>query len=113
MARRVYLGLRAGSLDPQDVVGLACEPLDWFHCADAFLEVVERNPAEVPRAEMTALAWRALDNVGFDPGFDLGPRACGRRCAPCCGSSLAICPHSGHILAPVGELAHALGRLPR
>ena len=73
LARRVFLGLREGNLDPQDVVALACELLDWFHCTDAILEVVERNPAEVPSAEMTALARRILDDVGFDPGFDLAP----------------------------------------
>ncbi|WP_133917896.1 hypothetical protein [Streptomyces sp. NBC_00582] len=73
LMRRVYLGLREDNLDPQDVVALACDLLDWFHCTDAVLEVVERNPAEVPRAEMTSLARRVLDDVGFDPGFDLAP----------------------------------------
>ncbi|MFF5303255.1 hypothetical protein ACFY5F_28150 [Streptomyces sp. NPDC013161] len=73
LTRRVYLGLREDSLNPQDVVALACELLDWFHCTDAILEVVERNPAEVPPAEMTALAQRILDDAGFDPGFDLAP----------------------------------------
>ncbi|MFF8594554.1 hypothetical protein ACF061_24505 [Streptomyces sp. NPDC015220] len=73
LARKVYLGLREGDLDPQDVVALACELLDWFHRTDAVLEVVERDPAEVPQAEMTALARRVLDDSGFDPGFDLAP----------------------------------------
>ncbi|WP_327286840.1 hypothetical protein [Streptomyces sp. NBC_01198] len=73
LKRRVYLGLREGNLDPQDVVALACELLDWSRCTEAVLEVVERNPAEVPRAEMTALARRVLDDAGFDPGFDLAP----------------------------------------
>ena len=73
LTRRVYLGLREDSLDPQDVVALACELFDWFHCTDAILEVVERNPAEVPPAEMTALARRILDDADFDPGFDLAP----------------------------------------
>ncbi|MEV7394085.1 MULTISPECIES: hypothetical protein [unclassified Streptomyces] len=73
LTRRVYLGLREGDSDPQDVVALACQLLDWFHHTDAILEVVERNPAEVPQAEMTALARRILDDVGFDPGFDLAP----------------------------------------
>ncbi|MFH8467860.1 hypothetical protein [Streptomyces sp. NPDC017991] len=73
LPRKVYLGLREGNLDPQDVVALACELLDWFHCTDAVLEVVERNPGEVSQAEMTALARRILDDVGFDPGFDLVP----------------------------------------
>ncbi|MEU9413605.1 hypothetical protein AB0E08_49050 [Streptomyces sp. NPDC048281] len=73
LMRRVYVGLREDNLDPQDVVALACELLDWFHCTDAVLEVVERNPAEVTPAEMTALARRVLDDVGFDPGFDLAP----------------------------------------
>jgi len=73
LMRRVYLGLREDNLGPQDVVALACELLDWFHCTDAVLEVVERNPAEVTPAEMTALARRVLDDVGFDPGFDLAP----------------------------------------
>ncbi|MEU6845604.1 hypothetical protein ABZ930_27390 [Streptomyces sp. NPDC046716] len=73
LMRRVYLGVREGSLDPQDVVTLACELLDRFHHTDAVLEVVERNPAEVSQAEMTALALRILADVGFDPGFDLAP----------------------------------------
>src|SRR3954447_1172751 len=73
LMRRVYLGVREDSLDPQDVVALACELLDWFHHTGAILEVVERNPAEVSPAEMTALARRVLDDVGFDPGFDLAP----------------------------------------
>ena len=73
LERRVYLGLREDSLDPGEVVALACELLDWFHCTDAILEVVERNPAEVPPAEMAALAWRILDDAGFEPGFDLAP----------------------------------------
>ncbi|WP_405764871.1 hypothetical protein [Streptomyces sp. NBC_01538] len=73
LMRRVYLGLREDNLDPQQVVALACELLDWFHCTGAILEVVERNPAEVSPAEMTALARRVLDDVGFDPGFDLAP----------------------------------------
>ncbi|SNX88609.1 hypothetical protein SAMN06272735_9080 [Streptomyces sp. TLI_55] len=73
LERKVYLGLREGDLDAQDVVALACELLDWFHDTDAVLEVVERNPAEVSPAEMTALARRMLDEVGFDPGFDLAP----------------------------------------
>lgn len=73
LERRIYLGLREDDLDPQDVVALACELLDWFHYTDAILEVVERNTAEVTPAEMTALARRILDDVGFDPGFDLAP----------------------------------------
>ena len=71
--RRVYLGLRAGALDPQDVVALACELLDWCRSTDAVLEVVERNPADVSPAEMATLARRMLDDVGFDPGFALAP----------------------------------------
>ncbi len=74
LARRVYLGLREGNLDPQDVVALACELLDWFHYTDAIVEVVERKPAEVSPAEMAALARRILDDMGFDPGFDLAPK---------------------------------------
>jgi len=73
LERRVYLGLREDNLDPLEVVALACELLDWFHCTDAVLEVVERNPAEVPLAEMAALARRILDDAGFEPGFDLAP----------------------------------------
>ncbi|MGW0798125.1 hypothetical protein [Streptomyces sp. NPDC002692] len=73
LMRRVYVGLRHDRLDPQDVVALACEFLDWLPCTDAIAEVVERNPAEVPGAEMTALARRILDDAGFDPGFDLAP----------------------------------------
>ncbi|MEH0419582.1 hypothetical protein [Streptomyces sp. B21-083] len=73
LLRRVYVGLREDNLDPRQVVALACALLDWFHCTDAILEVVERNPAEVPQPEMTALAWRILDDVGFEPGFDLAP----------------------------------------
>ncbi|MGX1541013.1 hypothetical protein [Streptomyces adustus] len=73
LTRRVYLGLREDNLDPQDVVALACELLDWFHCTDAVLEVVERNPAEVPQVEMATLARRILDDMGFEPGFDLAP----------------------------------------
>jgi hypothetical protein len=71
LKRTVYLGLREGNLDPQQVVALACELLDWSFCTEAVLEVVERNPAEVSPAEMTALAWQILDDVGFDPGFDV------------------------------------------
>lgn len=73
LKRRVYLGLREGSLDPRHVVALACELLDWFPCTDAVLEVVERDPAEVSPPEMTALARRILDDVGFEPGFGLAP----------------------------------------
>jgi hypothetical protein len=73
LQRRVYLGLREDNLDPEQVVALACELLDWFHYTDAILEVVERNPAEVSPTEMTALAWRILDDAGFEPGFDLAP----------------------------------------
>ena len=73
LERRVYLGLREDDLDPRDVVDLACGLLDWFHCTDAVLEVVERNPAEMPPAEMTLLARRMLDDAGFDPGFELAP----------------------------------------
>jgi hypothetical protein len=73
LTRRVYLGLREDSLDPQDVVALACELYDWCNRTAAVLEVVERNPAEVTPAEMTALARRILDDVGFEPGFDLAP----------------------------------------
>ncbi|MGA5194305.1 hypothetical protein [Streptomyces exfoliatus] len=73
LERRVYLGLREGNLDPQDVVALACELLDWFQYTDAVLEAVERKPNDVSPAEMTALARRILDDVGFDPGFDLAP----------------------------------------
>ncbi|MGW4381466.1 hypothetical protein [Kitasatospora sp. NPDC004531] len=73
LGRRVYLGLREDALDPQDVVALACDLLDRFHPTAAVLEVVERNPADVPPAEMAALARRILDDAGFDPGFDLAP----------------------------------------
>ncbi|MFJ4851076.1 MULTISPECIES: hypothetical protein [unclassified Streptomyces] len=73
LERRVYLGLREDNLDPQDVVALACELLDWSLCTEAIEEVVERNPAEVPPAKMTALARRILDDAGFEPGFDLAP----------------------------------------
>ena len=81
LERRVYLGLREDDLDPQDVVALACELLDWFHYTDAVLEVVERNPAEVTPAQMTDLARRILDDVGFDPGFDLAPERLETLCA--------------------------------
>ncbi|MEU6285792.1 hypothetical protein [Streptomyces sp. NPDC047028] len=37
--------------------------------SDAIPEVVERNRAEVPHAEMSSLARRTLDDLGFDPGF--------------------------------------------
>jgi hypothetical protein len=76
LERSVYLGLREDNLDPQDVtdvVALAGELLDWFHYTDAILEVVERNPVDVSPADMTALARRILDDVGFDPGFDIAP----------------------------------------
>ncbi|WP_206436611.1 hypothetical protein [Streptomyces sp. W1SF4] len=73
LKRRVYAGLREDDLDPRQVVALACELLDWSHCTDAVLEVVERDPAEVSPAEMTGLARRILDDTGFDPGFDLAP----------------------------------------
>ncbi|MDX3493090.1 hypothetical protein ACKI1I_14510 [Streptomyces turgidiscabies] len=73
LMRRVYVGLREDSLDPRQVVALACELLDWSHSTDAILEVVERNPAEVPRVDMTALARRILDDMGFEPDFDLAP----------------------------------------
>ncbi|MGW2491391.1 hypothetical protein ACWCV9_29790 [Streptomyces sp. NPDC001606] len=73
LMQRVYLGLREDRLDPHHVVALACELLDWFHYTDAILEVVQRDPAEVSRTEMAALAWRILDDVGFEPGFDLAP----------------------------------------
>jgi hypothetical protein len=73
LERRVYLGLREDNLDPQDVVALACVLFDWSHCTEAILEVVERNPAGVSPAEMTALAWRILDDAGFEPGFELAP----------------------------------------
>ncbi|RLU83600.1 hypothetical protein CTZ27_28310 [Streptomyces griseocarneus] len=73
LKRSVYLGLREGSPDPRQVVALACELLDRFHGTDAVLEVVARDPAEVPRTEMAALARRILDDVGFEPGFDLAP----------------------------------------
>ncbi|MCX4546965.1 hypothetical protein [Streptomyces sp. NBC_01565] len=73
LKRRVYLGLREDNLDPRDVVALACELLDWSHCTEAIGEVVERNPAEVSAAEMTALARRILDDAGFEPGFDIAP----------------------------------------
>lgn len=73
LMRRVYLGLREDDLDPRHLVALACELLDWGRCTDAVLEVVERNPAEVSPPEMAALAWRILDDVGFEPGFDIAP----------------------------------------
>ncbi|WP_235437734.1 hypothetical protein [Kitasatospora griseola] len=73
LKREVHLGLRADDLDPQQVVTLACALLDRFPRADAVLEVVERNPAEVSPPEMAALARRMLDEVGFEPGFDLVP----------------------------------------
>ncbi|MFD5560573.1 hypothetical protein [Kitasatospora griseola] len=73
LKRGVHLGLRADDLDPRQVVALACALLDWFPRADAVLEVVERNPAEVSPPEMAALARRMLDEVGFEPGFDLVP----------------------------------------
>ncbi|MFG1807417.1 hypothetical protein [Streptomyces sp. NPDC049040] len=73
MQRRVHLGLREGDLDPQDVVALACELLDRCLDTDAVREVVERDPAQVPPAEMTALARRLLDAAGFEPGFTLAP----------------------------------------
>jgi hypothetical protein len=73
LKRRVYLGLREDNLDPWQVVALACELFDWSFCTEAVLEVVERNPAEVSPAEMAALAWRILDDVGFEPGFDVAP----------------------------------------
>ncbi|MFJ4878392.1 hypothetical protein ACIP93_24715 [Streptomyces sp. NPDC088745] len=68
LEQTVCLGLREGNLDPQNVVALACELLGSFHDSDAVLEVIERNPAQVSSAEMTALARRILDDVGFDPG---------------------------------------------
>ncbi|MFJ1792812.1 hypothetical protein [Kitasatospora griseola] len=73
LKRGVHLGLREGDLDPRQVVVLACALLDWFPRADAVLEVVERNPAEVSPAEMAVLARRVLEEVGFEPGFDLVP----------------------------------------
>ncbi|MFJ4693332.1 hypothetical protein [Streptomyces sp. NPDC088766] len=77
LARKVHLCLREDDLDPRQVVAPACELLDWFLRGDAIVEVVGRNPAEVPPAEMAALARHVLDeagfDAGFDPGFDLAP----------------------------------------
>ncbi|MFF5705182.1 hypothetical protein ACFY7H_22135 [Streptomyces sp. NPDC012794] len=73
LKRRVYLGLREDNLNPLDVVALARDLLDWFPYTDSILTVVERKPADMSPAEMTALARRILDDVGFDPGFDLAP----------------------------------------
>ncbi|WP_037574713.1 hypothetical protein [Phaeacidiphilus oryzae] len=73
LMRAVYLGLRGDQIDPEQVVALACELMDCGHGTDAVLEIVERPPADVSPAEMTALAWRILDDSGFEPGFDLAP----------------------------------------
>ncbi|MFF3001111.1 hypothetical protein ACFVTC_42365 [Streptomyces sp. NPDC057950] len=63
----------ATTASTQGTVAPSCELLDWLPCTDAIGEVVERNPAEVPREQMTALARRILDDAGFDPAFDLAP----------------------------------------
>ncbi|GAA2222727.1 hypothetical protein GCM10010232_03940 [Streptomyces amakusaensis] len=73
LSARVYVGLRDGPLDAGDVVALACELLDWGGGGEAVREVVERDPSRVPAAEMAVLARGVLEEIGFEPGFDLEP----------------------------------------
>ena len=76
MPDRVYLGLREGPLVADDVVVLACHLLEWWadgYDDPAVTEVIERDPATVPPAEMAVLAQRILDAMEYEPGLDLAP----------------------------------------
>ncbi|MEU7339627.1 hypothetical protein [Streptomyces sp. NPDC007074] len=52
LMRRVYVGLRHDRLDPQDVVALACEFLDWLPCTDAIARV------SIPALTSLPSGWR-------------------------------------------------------
>jgi hypothetical protein len=74
LARKVYIGLRDGGLDPEATFDLACILMDWGTSSPAVHELAEQSVAGTDPAWLADLAGQVLEESGFQPGFDTEPR---------------------------------------
>lgn len=74
LARKVYIGLCDGGLDPEATFDLACILMDWGTSSPAVHELAEQSVAGTDPAWLADLAGQVLEESGFQPGFDTEPR---------------------------------------
>ncbi len=73
LARKVYIGLRDGGLDPEATFDLACFLMDWGTSSLAVHELAEQSVAGTDPFRLADLAGQVLEASGFQPGFDTEP----------------------------------------
>jgi hypothetical protein len=73
LARRVYLGLRAGAVDCEAAFDLACSLMEWGQPDPAAAELAELAAAGTDQERIAELARHVLTASSFEPGFDVEP----------------------------------------
>jgi hypothetical protein len=74
LARKVYIGLRDGSLEPEATFDLACMLMDWGPTSPAVRELAEQSVAGTDPVLLADLAGQVLEETEFQPDFDTEPR---------------------------------------
>ncbi|MFC4112346.1 hypothetical protein [Nonomuraea zeae] len=70
---RIYTALRAGHLDAEPLVELACLLEELEVSTPATREILERPLAQLASTDLTALGGRLLKGINFQPTFALDP----------------------------------------
>ena len=74
LARLVYVGARDGTLDPEAAFDLACFLMDGGPPSDAVRQLAEQSVAGTDPAMLADLAGQVLEEVRFEPDFEVEPR---------------------------------------
>lgn len=74
LARLVYVGARDGTLDPEAAFDLACFLMDGGPPSDAVRRLAEQSVAGTDPAMLADLARQVLEEVRFEPDFEVEPR---------------------------------------
>jgi hypothetical protein len=74
LARKVYIGLRDGGLEPEATFDLACMLMDWGPSSQAVRELAEQSVAGTDPVRLAGLAGQVLEEFRFQPDFDAEPR---------------------------------------
>jgi hypothetical protein len=74
LARRVYVGARDGVLDPEAAFDLACFLMDGGRPSEAVRQLAEQSVAGTDPAMLADLAGQVLEEVRFEPDFEVEPR---------------------------------------
>lgn len=74
LARKVYIGLRDGGLEPEATFDLACILMDWGPASPAVRQLAEQSVAGTDPVLLADLAGQVLEETEFQPDFDTEPR---------------------------------------